>query len=647
MKNLKKRLFSIVCGIFMAIFSVFSMTGCTLVSIDSNTVNQKEIMRVGSTTLTQSDIMNLFYTYYQSNGTYFSYYDDDVIEESFYTWASIKQILLEKAEQLLEDGTISYTAGDEADVWESVYEYIYSQVSSYEEVLYESAGYEEDDYPTWLQDEEDEEEETVFEAYSADKTDEEDADKDTTSAEKSTDDEIISEVSKIKAYVFEYVSETDENGEDIRSAISSVESKYIEGARNQAYANYISGLVSSAKSNGTSTDSDVVLNNEVIRVYEAYYESKLTELLQDYYIYDYLINSTDLLSDSAVVEEFLELYFTDYQTYQIEDAYVSTMTSSSGATLVFYHYNGSNYFFSVQHILVQFDDTQTDELSEMTGYNSSSSYDFDAEIYESYSSARETFVNNLISSGTLLTEVNFDNEFTSIEEELKTYGNYYYYDESDTSESNNYGYIKLSTTIVDEATIYYVDADNDSEYDEGETTYTADEVTFMATVSDILNCYSAAYTKWSGIVSQYHTAYVSETKDTSTMTTLRETYEDMDYIFDTVENMASFGYTLDDINYKLASYLFVELEWAYSSDSLSNDIDGKIGYIISNYEDENGSWVAEFANGARELIDSLEKKVDSTNSSLTEALASALADGTISLNNLTSQVISDYGVHII
>ena len=81
--------------------------------------------------------------------------------------------------------------------------------------------------------------------------------------------------------------------------------------RNQAYANYIQALVSNAKANGASTKVDDVLKAEVLRIYNAYYESQISVIFQNFYVQDYLLDldgtgDKATLNDKAVVAKFLE-----------------------------------------------------------------------------------------------------------------------------------------------------------------------------------------------------------------------------------------------------------------------------------------------------------------------------------------------------
>ena len=112
----------------------------------------------------------------------------------------------------------------------------------------------------------------------------------------------------------------------------------------------------------------VLFENEIVRVYEVYYNAKITSLFQDYYINEYLTNHNGngdsvSLSDAAIVEAFINQYYTDKQLYSSEKEYIKAITSSDGASLLLYHYEGKYYYFSVQHILLKFSDYLTDEVN--------------------------------------------------------------------------------------------------------------------------------------------------------------------------------------------------------------------------------------------------------------------------------------------
>ena len=637
---MKKKILSLLMSFCFVICGLFSLSGCSVVREDSSKLNKKEVMRVGNTELTKSDVVNSFYTYYQSNSSYFSYYDEETIEESFYTWATIKQIVKEKAFDALYDaetnpnGYIVYNADDEKDVIDAVYEYIYSQVSSYETAIYELKGYEKDEYPVWIQTEEEEEEAaTSFESYKSVKPEIEAKDK-ADSKKKLTDEQVKTKVDELKKYLFEYVSveAEDEDEEDVRADID--ESKYIVGARNQAYAHYIEGLVSNAKANGTSTDANEVLLNELVRVYNAYYDSQISSLFQKYWLENYLLGEgcfdidgdgvidydKESLSEKAVVKAYLEAYFTDVQLYQVEDSFIAALTDDEGTSLILYNYQGRNFFFTVQHILIKYDDYISEKIAKLPGYSASGS-DYDADIYEPFAKKR----NELTDNYTMLTKINEEAlERFANEDSITVVGGYYYYDEEYADDkSNNNGYLPLTMTTVDDVTVY-TKPNGDKVAEE--------DVLHMASIENVLDSYNSTLTEWVTWVSEY-----LATNDEAVRENIVKEHEEIAYVFETALNMHSYGKTMDEISEKLASLLFVELQWIYSSDGLGNEFTNKLGYVVSNYDDENGNWVVDFAVGARNILASLMDGDDEV-----------LVDGKKSiLTKATNVITSNYGYHLI
>ena len=661
---MKKKILSFLLGIFMTVSTLVSLTSCSLVKKDDSVKNNKVVLKIGDTSLTRSDIINSFYTYYQNNSSYFAYYEEDVIEDSFYQWAIVRQMLSDKSLSALagkEEVQIYYTKKDAKEVWDKVLDYVYEQVGTYEKSIYELKGYEASNYPTWIKTEEEKKEDSLFAPY--EKTEIEIGTNKVTeenpSVEKLTKEQVVDliysneENEGILKYLFQYeTEEVDEDGNKKRVSID--ETNYIPNARNQAYTNYVSALVSSAKSNGTSTDANVCLENEIYRVYEAYYNSQVTTIFQNYYLNEYLSNydadgdgkgdyyeeEKAPLSDSLIVKAFLEEYYTQKQIYSSEKGYIDVVTSTDGAPLILYSYNGQNYFFSVQHILVKFSSYLEEQVKALEGYNSASGTDYDALIGEMYKTNRDNLAKDY--NQAMLTPVNEKNEFSSID--IEGCYNYYYYDETqkevyDTDKKIYNGYILLTRTETgegDDLVVTYTDASENSDYD-------AEAVEKFATVEDILNAYDKNFAEWKNIVKDYYDGVV-------TRETVEEKNEDMLYVYDTVMNMKEAGKELDVINEKIASYLFVQIQWIYSTDSLGNALSNKIGYIISNYEDENGSWVADFAIGARELARDLEDgKITfrDKDGNVTEEITieKLIEDNRVS--DLTTTIISDYGYHII
>ncbi len=629
---MKKKILSLVMSFCLCICSLFSLAGCSVVSEDKTITNKKEIMKVGDLTLTKADVINSFYTYYQNNNSYFSYYDEETIVESFYSWSVIKEIVNEKSEKALYNpetnptGFIVYDADDAKEVREALFEYVYSQINSYEKAIYALNGVEEEDYPVWLRSEEEEDETTSgFKAYESVKMDIDDIqvhDK-ASHVEKLTEEQVKAFESEIKTYLFEYVTKKAENDdeEDVRANMNTEQSVI----RNQAYAKYIEGLVSNAKANGTSTDETVVFLNEIVRVYNAYYDSKVSSLFKSYWTQNYLLNHNavdidgdgvidcekDSLSDKEVVTAYLEKYFTNMQLYQVEDSYITALTGEDGPSLILYNYNGRNYFFTVQHILVKYDDYIDEKVSDLPGHGASGS-DYDSMIHENYLKERDDLTN----SYSMYTTINKSNiERFTTNNEIEIVGNYYFYDEEYQGDSSkNYGYILLTVSEEGDETVYRR-SDNSEIVDEADVKYLASE-------DDVLDAYNTNLTRWVDLVNQYVSANETDRE------TILEDNSEIDYVLNTALDMSNNGCSSVEIKNKLASFLFVELQWIYSTDTLGNEYTNKLGYVMSNYEDENGNWVVDFAVGAREILANLQ-------------------NGDTSAITTDNFIISDYGYHII
>lgn len=678
---MKKKLFSLVCGVFMMVFSVFSLASCSLVSTDTEKENKAVVLKMGDTEFTKSDILSSFYTYYQNNSSYFSYYDEETIEESFYTWAIIKELINQKSAESIynvktnPEGFIVYSQENEDNVWKNTYDYIYSQISSYEKNIYKSAGYAEANYPVWISGETDDETATSFEAYEKISPEGVCLDK-SKAVERATEEEILDRIvaddTSLMKYLFEHAVETDEDGNETRKKIKDIiaeeqrynteieKDKFIVNARNEAYTAYMESLKNNAKSAGKKVDEEVLFNEEIVRVYEAYYESEVTTLLQTYYLNDYLLDSEGdtPLTEKAVAEAFLNDYYSDYQTYQFEDAYITTMTNKDGASLVLYHYDGQNYFFTVQHILVQNDDYISEQIKELPGYDSTGNFDYDASEESSVANQFLKDRKDLTDNYFMAAAVNKDNIKDVIE--VDGFADYYYYDETRANEANNWGYISV-VKIPDgeDAFKYYEKIDADPGYDETKEIEES-KVLYLATDEQIEACYKENYEGWFAIAQTYRDYLTAENQ--TEIDKMREDYADMSYVFDTVEVIANSGKPADvitlEIKQKIASYVFVELEWLFSSDSLGNALSNKMGYVMSNYPDEHGSWVPEFADGARELIKNIKENgandFETVQAGLEailkgEVLVSDGNGGTVpkDVNDLTIKIISTYGYHII
>ena len=329
------------------------------------------------------------------------------------------------------------------------------------------------------------------------------------------------------------------------------------------------------------------------------------------------------------------------------------MTSTDDASLVLYHYDGQDYFFTVQHVLVKNDTYITDEIKKLPGYDSSGKYDYDSTDENSVANQFMKKRQELTDAYFMASAVNKDNIKDSIV--VDDFAHYYHYDKERANAGDNWGYIDVAVKEVEEdgKTVkhYFEDENSNGIVDDGEEIEIEEKnVLYLATDEEIENCYDFNFERWVKFAEDYQIA------DAYGKRILRENNEDLAYVFDTVDNILSTSKTAAEkkiaIRQKIASYLFIELEWIFSSDSLGNEYSNKRGYVMSNYPDEHGSWVSEFAYGARDLIKQLRGKQNDgtyTYATVQEGLNALLSGDVASLDasKLTNTIVSTYGYHII
>lgn len=640
---MKKRIFSILLGLCLVFSGLFSFSGCSIYTKDEEKANAEVVMVIGDTKVTKSDLYSAFYTYYQNNSTYFAYYSSDLIEESFYTWFTVKTLVTELSYKELYDaeknpnGKIYYTSEDATEVWDYVEDYFYSQVSSYEKLLYDN----EDDYPEWLQDEDDDDddEETKFESYTkSTKEIEEELKKDRKSdvAKKLTDDEVYNRISELLINLFRYELDGDDNSRDMGEKGTAVYNK-----RKEALEKYKQALQLNAKASKNNANKEELFKAEVLRIYNAYYDSQISVIFQNYYMQEYLFNKNDAgdktsLSDRAVVVQFLDEYYKQKQVNKYYDEYVSTMEDDEGASLVLYHYQGRNYYFSVQHILVSFSDELKSELKTLTGYDSD-----DYDDHKDYVELRNDLAND--NKNAILVEIDEAREKNT----LVSVCDYYYYDETkkdvyDVDKNIFNGYIKLTTHTINENGEISYTAISHTDLVDGQgnqITWESQDVPNikrMAMVDDVLQAYQATYKLWV----KYATKVYNEQSTIDDICKANENkLEDLRYVLEVAKNYKDCELTLDALKEKVSSLAFIELEWLYSGDPLGNEMSNKIGYVCHSAVDEDLNWVNEFADGARKILKDI-ASIDSVDSILEETKVDYKA-------TYTGTYITNYGYHII
>ncbi len=356
MKKFKLKFLSLVLCTFM-LLSVF--TGCSLFVSNKDYGKNDVVMTVGDEKITKDELSQLYYSFYSQNSSYFYYYDEDQIADIFYRSVVSNKITLQQAKKLRAEGKIAITNDDYDDIWESVFDYFYSQVDSAEKSILKSKGATDDDLPERLQSSSSNSEK----AYKLEKYEWEEV-KIPEVGEEGTEPNIENKIEELTtSFIFKYNTSKDEEN-PIYENISEEE----KTVRTQAYRQFVSSLILSAKSNNKNTKESVVVKEEVQRVYKSYFESKLQEKYKNY------INATsadaenNCYSDEIIAKKYLNLLNASTENNSVEDNYVEIISSTSNDTLILYHYKGKYTFFTVQHLLVAYDFDTIKELNKIEGY---------------------------------------------------------------------------------------------------------------------------------------------------------------------------------------------------------------------------------------------------------------------------------------
>ncbi len=568
---MKKKILSLVLSVFVAIGCLFSFAGCSLVKDNSTAGSDSVVVSVNGTNYSKDDVVGNFYNFlYKNYALIYNGTDSSVIEEKFYNSFVKDKIVMEKAQEALEDGTISYKEKDAADVWQSVEDYFRSQIDSYEKDLYED----ENEYPVWLQTVEEDDDE-FFESYedpSKKNNIDKGADAEKLSREdiERKDDNQKSMLGLVYDAMFNYVSDTteDANGEEIRT-YTKIDTQEGADKRRQAFALYMENMFLNAKARGDYSSQDKLMLDQVVDIYDAYYDGKIAELYQRYCEEELLLQS-EKLSEESIVKTFLQSYEADKQNFLNEADYVSVVTSSD-TELILYHNNDK--FFTVQHILLKFDEQLVNLIKEDPYYVDMSSNDVQLEIFEQFVQNRENIVADYYSATGALTDVNEEQlaKMPSFNIDERFYGYY--------THSAAEGYKKVAKGT------------------EG--------AKMMATVENIVNCYN------------HNLSYVMSMVESVLKpngSSIEEQGEDVRYIIEAAQTILnSYGgtktyYDIEaEIEQKVSSLVFIALSWIYSDDGLYNTIYKQLGYVMANYPDDNNGFTHEFVDLSKILYEEMKK----------------------------------------
>lgn len=586
---MKKKLFAL-CLCLCMVLSCFC--GCSLLTKQPTYTSDTVIATIAGENITYADLLSKYNTYSQ----YFAYYDEDVVMKIIY-----EELYLGVVQEIQAKNTVVLEDKDYEEIKKSVYDAFISTIDSYEKALIES---DDKELPDRL---------------------------DSSSSE---DNKTYSE------YEFEPVEVIDFSTLTAGTA-PTVDQMYIEFLdkvyedveedykiyRTKAYDKLVAALLRSAKLNGKTSDKVKVVKDAIEEQYESAYTTKICSRYREYieskvFVGDDLTESEQLaLFQQEIVNKYKKLLSKDKQSYSIEGNYTEIISSTSSTDLILYHYEGEYTFFTVQHLLVKFDDDTVAELKNHVGYDSSK-----AEIFRNlYEEFRLGFAQNdagqWIVSGTYRDE---DGETIKEQDYEKNDDGTYKLDESGN---------KILAFEKDENGEYKLDENN-----EKIPVMIESKITLQAIV-DKFNEAISSEEKYLEIKLadkiRKAKADLKEEKGRDLTDAEKAEIESNTTLTTDEESAARVEFGNDKAYVRLST--FMRFIYMYTGDTSALGSDKnimKIGYAISTDKDDNGGLMKEFADGGRELYKTY---VDSAGLSLNDFLGSSA--------NLTF-AITDYGVHM-
>ena len=391
MKKVRLKLLSLALCICMCL-SFF--TGCALFTTNKTGDNSAVALKIAGKEITKQDLIDSYYSFYQQNQYYFMYYDDETIMKVFYDAVVSREIVLVEANKLLEKGEIKFSQEDIDDVWNQVYDYMYLQIDGKEKNMLLLKDSNEENLPERLQTEDtsDAEKPYKYEPYKC----EELVKVDYSSTNQAPEYVLSERINEFKKGIYKYNASKEDDERDMKDIESSEKE-----VRWQAFELYLADLMLSAKLDGKEFIKDDILEKEIKKLYESYYETALYEKYQEIvestaagFNYDDIKNFDaenglfeNKLSDAIIEAKYKELLNTSAESNSVYENYIKVITASDNESLILYHHDGKYTYFTVQHILVAFDEATLEILKDIDGYDSAK----DSIFREPYEDIRATY----------------------------------------------------------------------------------------------------------------------------------------------------------------------------------------------------------------------------------------------------------------
>ena len=346
---MKKKMLSIFLSFCLIFTSLFTLSGCDLLHDNDKRYYDEAVAKVGDDIITRNEVLTMFNYYYYTMGYYQYGYSTEVV------YQMVIEALVKNKIMVIEAQSIEECAINDADdfyIWEQVFKNVYAQIDENEDKIRALFGVEERE----VSEEEKDENLVTFEEYEKSKP----------------NGEIKSaEICRTKA---EWL-------QDLATSTDKATNYY----RFLAYSRYISGLEKSADKYGKDEKTGAeLLEQELNRLYEYYKESRYVEKYTAY------MTNRITISEDEIQTEYQKALNKQLQEFTISGAFGDKIVNTSNTDLVVYRQNGN--YYTVQHILLQFSDYNTDLKASEYLYN----LDNYVSSYDSNQNLEQTFIDDFL-----------------------------------------------------------------------------------------------------------------------------------------------------------------------------------------------------------------------------------------------------------
>lgn len=343
---MKVKVTGILLCVMMFCISIFS--GCSLVTLDKNRYLNETVASVVDKEnpnfridITKKELISAYNSYGYYYTQYYNYTSEKAIEQTLNLLIN-RKITITEAEKIYSDGL---SEAEKTYLWQETADALESNFKSY---LNDVLGITNSSSNS-------ESEDRVFTPYIPN------AKIDGTNG----GIEIIKTSTPQKAIDnFEYTIPRDIDTKADKDLIYTNFITFVNTPKSEAYSkafnNYLKALKDNEDGMGLSTDTMGVFIREIERLYKVNYENFMIEKYDEYFT-NYSDVST--ISEQQILDMYTSMVRSSYAQYQIENdsAYESNMQSDS--TKIYYYKEGAEdtQFFQVAHVLLKFNDEQTND----------------------------------------------------------------------------------------------------------------------------------------------------------------------------------------------------------------------------------------------------------------------------------------------